>query len=63
MWQGVTYSISLIADYLNMSGLLVEISSALTGSGLTASDNGGTVLNPISPQHPLATLVHVLGVA
>lgn len=43
-WRGVTYSISLIADYLNMSGLLAEISSALTGSGLVASDNGGTVL-------------------
>lgn len=42
-WQGVTYSVSLIADYLNMSGLLAEISSALTGSGLVASDNGGTV--------------------
>lgn len=43
-WRGVTYSVSLIADYLNMSGLLAEISSALTGSGLVASDNGGTVL-------------------
>lgn len=43
-WQGVTYSISLITDYLNMSGLLTEISSALTGSGLVASDNGGTIL-------------------
>ncbi|UIW10295.1 putative tail protein [Flyfo siphovirus Tbat2_3] len=43
-WHGVTYSISLIDDYLNMSGVLDEITSALTGSGLIASDNGGTIL-------------------
>lgn len=43
-WQGVTYTVSLIANYVNMSGLLAEITSALTGSGLIARDNGGTVL-------------------
>jgi hypothetical protein len=33
-WQGVTYTISLVADYGTMSGLLAAINSGLTGSGL-----------------------------
>lgn len=43
-WQGITYSISLVANYLNMSGLLAAISEGLVGSGLSASDNSGRVL-------------------
>lgn len=43
-WQGATYPVSLVADYVNMSGLLAAISEGLTGSGLVAQDNGGTVL-------------------
>ncbi|EMY3087186.1 phage tail protein [Klebsiella variicola] len=43
-WQGITYPVSLVADYVNMSGLLVTITEGLTGSGLVARDNGGTVL-------------------
>ena len=42
-WHGVTYSISLVADYLNMSGLLSAIAEGLTGSGLVAQDDGGAV--------------------
>uniref|UniRef100_UPI0039B4014F host specificity factor TipJ family phage tail protein n=1 Tax=Raoultella ornithinolytica TaxID=54291 RepID=UPI0039B4014F len=43
-WHGTTYTVSLVADYVNMSGLLAAISEGLTGSGLVAQDNGGTVL-------------------
>lgn len=43
-WQGGTYPVSLLADYVNMSGLLMAITEGLTGSGLVARDNSGTVL-------------------
>ena len=43
-WQGATYTVSLVANYVSMSGLLAAISEGLTGSGLSAQDNGGTVL-------------------
>ncbi|MDV1248868.1 host specificity factor TipJ family phage tail protein [Klebsiella michiganensis] len=43
-WNGTTYTVSLVADYVNMSGLLAAITEGLTGSGLVARDNGGTVL-------------------
>ncbi|PLM40679.1 kinase, partial [Klebsiella michiganensis] len=43
-WQGTIYTVSLVADYVNMSGLLSAITEGLTGSGLVAQDNGGTVL-------------------
>lgn len=43
-WQGVTYPVSLVANYVSMSGLLAAITEELTGSGLVAQDNGGTVL-------------------
>ena len=43
-WQGTTYTVSLVANYISMSGLLAAISEGLTGSGLVARDNGGTVL-------------------
>ncbi len=35
---------SLVANYVSMSGLLAAITEGLTGSGLVAQDNGGTVL-------------------
>lgn len=43
-WHGTTYTVSLVADYVNMSGLLAAITEGLTGSGLVAQDNGGTVV-------------------
>ncbi|MBA7935633.1 kinase [Klebsiella sp. RHBSTW-00215] len=43
-WHGTTYNVSLVADYVNMSGLLAVITEGLTGSGLVAQDNGGTIL-------------------
>lgn len=43
-WNGTTYTVSLVANYVNMSGLLAAITEGLTGSGLVARDNGGTVL-------------------
>ncbi|TQN52842.1 kinase [Raoultella planticola] len=43
-WHGTTYTVSLVADYVNMSGLLAAITEGLTGSGLVAQDSGGTVL-------------------
>ncbi|QQN35699.1 kinase [Rahnella aceris] len=50
-WQGTTYTISLIADYVTMSGLVAAITEALGGSGLAAQDTSGTVLitEPSSP--------------
>jgi hypothetical protein len=50
-WQGVTRSISLIANYLNMSGLISEITTQLSGTGLVAQDNSGRVrvTEPSSP--------------
>ncbi|EPY7018580.1 host specificity factor TipJ family phage tail protein [Klebsiella pneumoniae] len=43
-WHGTTYTVSLVANYVSMSGLLAAITEGLTGSGLVAQDNGGTVL-------------------
>ncbi len=42
-WQGVNYTLSLVADYGTMSGLLAAINSGLTGSGLIAQDDGGVI--------------------
>lgn len=42
-WQGTTYTVSLVANYANMSGLIAAISDGLSGSGLIAQDSGGTV--------------------
>ncbi len=42
--QGHEYTISLVADYVNMPGLLAVINDGLTGSGLLAQDSGGVVL-------------------
>lgn len=42
--EGVTYPVSLVANYVSMSGLLAAITEGLTGSGTVAQDNGGTVL-------------------
>ncbi|MEH1300716.1 host specificity factor TipJ family phage tail protein [Raoultella ornithinolytica] len=43
-WQGHIYTISLVADYVNMPGLVAVINEGLTGSGLLAQDGGGVVL-------------------
>ena len=43
-WQGHEYNISLVADYVNMPGLLAVINEGLTGSGLLAQDSGGVVM-------------------
>lgn len=42
-WHATAFTISLVADYLNMSGLLAAINEGLTGSGLMAQDDGGVV--------------------
>lgn len=42
-WQGTTYTVSLVADYGTMSGLLAAINGGLTGAGLIAHDDGGVV--------------------
>ncbi|MGQ4595818.1 host specificity factor TipJ family phage tail protein [Raoultella ornithinolytica] len=42
-WQGATYTISLVANYGTMSGLLAAINEGITGSGLIAHDDGGVV--------------------
>jgi hypothetical protein len=43
-WQTVTRSISLISNYVTMSGLVNAITSQLTGTGLRARDNSGRVV-------------------
>jgi hypothetical protein len=40
-WDGTTYTVSLITNYVTMSGLVNTVSSQLTGSGLVARDNSG----------------------
>lgn len=43
-WQTVTRTISLISNYVTMSGLVNAITSQLTGSGLRARDNSGRIV-------------------
>ena len=43
-WQGVTYTVNLVTNYVNMSGLVEAITDSLTGSGLVAVDNSGKVV-------------------
>lgn len=43
-WQGLTYTVNLVTNYVNMSGLTEAISDALTGSGLVAVDSAGKVV-------------------
>ncbi|MDN0115035.1 host specificity factor TipJ family phage tail protein [Yersinia intermedia] len=43
-WKGKTYPISLIANYINMVGLLNTITGALTGSGCVAVEYEGRVV-------------------
>ncbi len=43
IWQGITYTISLVANYGTMSGLLAAINGGLNGSGLIAQDDGGVI--------------------
>lgn len=40
-WQGTTYPVSLVTNYVTMSGLISSITSQLSGSGLVARDNSG----------------------
>ncbi|HBR6965759.1 TPA: host specificity factor TipJ family phage tail protein, partial [Klebsiella aerogenes] len=42
-WQATTYTVSLIANYGNMSGLLAAINEAIAGSNLVAQYDGGVV--------------------
>lgn len=42
-WQATIYTVSLIANYGNMSGLLAAINEAIAGSNLLAHDDGGVV--------------------
>lgn len=42
-WQGATYTISLMANYGTISGLLAAINEGITGSGLIAHDDSGVV--------------------
>lgn len=50
-YQGETRSISLAADYMNMSGLVAEITAQLSGMGLVAQDQSGRlrIVEPSSP--------------
>lgn len=52
-YRGVTRSLSLTADYINMSGVVAEITSQLTGMGLVAQDDSGRlkILEPSSPYY------------
>lgn len=43
-WNGVIYTVNLVANYVTMSGLIEAITDALTGSGLVAQDDSGRVL-------------------
>ncbi|UQQ51957.1 host specificity factor TipJ family phage tail protein [Enterobacter roggenkampii] len=40
-WDGATYAVSLITNYVTMSGLVNTVTNQLTGSGLIARDNSG----------------------
>ncbi|MFS7384621.1 host specificity factor TipJ family phage tail protein [Rahnella inusitata] len=42
-WQGVTYTVNLVTNYVNMSGLIDAITDSLTGSGLVAVESSGRV--------------------
>ncbi|MBG5894818.1 host specificity factor TipJ family phage tail protein [Providencia rettgeri] len=43
-WQGAVYYISLLTDYVTMSGLINSITTQLVGSGLAAWDVSGRVV-------------------
>jgi len=50
-FQGINRTISLAADYINMSGLVSEVTAQLSGSGLVAQDSSGRlrIVEPASP--------------
>jgi hypothetical protein len=50
-YQGVTRTLSCSANYANMSALVADLTSQLSGMGLTAQDSSGRLLigEPISP--------------
>ncbi|MDK7738620.1 hypothetical protein QP597_20425, partial [Providencia stuartii] len=43
-WQGAVYYISLLTDYVTMSGLVNAITTQLVGSGLVAWDVSGRIV-------------------
>lgn len=51
VWDGTTYSLSLITDYSNMSSLVDALTSQLSNSGLVAVDNSGriSIVEALSP--------------
>ncbi|EWC39049.1 host specificity factor TipJ family phage tail protein [Stutzerimonas stutzeri] len=50
-FQGSSRTVSLAANYLNMSGLISEITAQLSGLGLVAQDSDGRlrIIEPLSP--------------
>ncbi len=50
-YQGIDRTVSLAANYINMSGLVAEITSQLAGIGLVAQDNAGR-LRLVEPSSP-----------
>lgn len=52
-WDGTTYAVSLITNYVTMSGLVNTVTNQLTGSGLIARDNSG-LLQIVEETSPFA---------
>lgn len=50
-FRGITRSLSLTANYVNMSGIVAQLTSQLSGMGLVAQDDSGRLklLEPSSP--------------
>jgi len=58
-WQTVTRTISLISNYVTMSGLVNAITSQLTSSGLRARDSSGrVVIDEISSPYAGGAITH-----
>lgn len=58
-WQGVTYTVNLVTNYVNMSGLAEAITDSLTGSGLVAVDiSGRLVIQEESSPYTGGTIVN-----
>ncbi|CAM3408873.1 kinase [Rouxiella silvae] len=51
VWDGATYSVSLLANYANMSSLVDSVNTQLSNSGLVAVDNSGrlSIIEASSP--------------
>ena len=52
-YRGTTRPLSLTANYINMSGLVAELTSQLSGMGLVAQDDSGRlkIVEPSSPYY------------